>query len=160
MQSLHVFDMDGTLFDTREATKLAYEAAGLPEYKPEYWGKSAAEWGCPRDIHKRKHAHYLSFANVIQPAWAYPFYEVAGAYSAVILTGASEDTVDVLRGKFDTPLPTPFGCGLSADDKRNVLARLTRVGWKIYYYDDQVETAIRIVDGLDRVDLVTEGDLQ
>ena len=88
MQSLHVFDMDGTLFDTREATKLAYEAAGLPEYKPEYWGKSAAEWGCPRDIHKRKHAHYLSFANVIQPAWAYPFYEVAGGYSAVILTGA------------------------------------------------------------------------
>ena len=85
---------------------------------------------------------------------------MAGAYSAVILTGASEETVDVLRGQFDTPLPTPFGCGLTAADKRNVLARLTRVGWKIYYYDDQVETAIQIVDGLERVDLVTEGDLQ
>lgn len=156
MQTLHVFDLDGTLFDTYAVTKRAYEEAGLPEYKPEFWGKTAEEWRCPHYVHTQKRVLFNKLVEMVDPGWALPFYEVAGPQNTVILTSASEDTVDALRDCFETPLPTPFGCRLTEMQKRSTLIKLLRVGWRIYYYDDQVTAALSIVKDLDSVVLITE----
>lgn len=145
MSTLHVFDMDGTLYDTREANRIAYETAGLPEYKDEYFNQTAAAWGCPPEIHEAKTRIFHQYSHLINPAWAMPMFEVADRCKrAIVLTGASSGsfrTVEKIHGR---PFDTPFGITLNEEAKRRALRNLVRCGWNVVYYDDNVEMGDRI----------------
>jgi hypothetical protein len=154
--------MDGTLFDTFAATKKAYELSGVTEYKKEFWGLNYKEWGCPEEIHREKRRWYTANLTLIEPAWALPYYDVAERTGhAVILTGASEDTVKLLREHFSRVLPCPFGYSLSWADKQRVIKNLVQCGYTIRYYDDQVDIGSGIVCGFDfHVELMTQKDFK
>ncbi len=140
---MYLFDLDGTIFDTFLATKYAYEAAGLPEYKEEYWGKPAHEWGCPLAVHRKKKRTYRSFLHLVKPGWAYPYYAVH-AGSAIILTGASAGTVQALREVSGLPLRTLFGTSLTAERKAAILNRLAKRHAVMYFDDHKFEVDERI----------------
>ena len=166
MSTLHVFDLDGTLYNTFAANKAAYEAAGLPEYKQEYYWQTAAAWDCPPAIHERKGMLMPSYSNLISSAWAMPFFEVAErAGVAVVLTGASSNSVRFMEKIHGRAFPTPFGITHDEEGKRRVLTNLSGVGWNIVYYDDNVEMGTRLTmqtplrDGGD-IKLVTPGDMR
>lgn len=64
----YIFDLDGTLFDTRDLVKSAYERAGIimPQ---DVWGKPAELW-LPQHVgaqwkmvHQRKNGHYVRLVN-------------------------------------------------------------------------------------------------
>lgn len=160
MKTLHVFDMDGTLFDTFKATKLAYEEAGLTEYRQEYFGKTFTEWECPAHIHFLKQSYFHKFRHHIKEAWAMPFYKTFSPQS-FILTGASAETVEACRlVNPKVELRNPYGYQLNHIQKRRVLKSLSDfMGYEVFYYDDLPDVGSRIVNGLDKVKLITEGDL-
>lgn len=161
MPLLHVFDLDGTLFDTYEATKYTYEQAGLPEYKKEYYGKTAKAWGCPPEIHEKKKILFSKYSGELNQAWAMPYYKTFLPSAAFILTGASQETVDTCRRAFPRiELRNPYGYGLDLKEKRRVLKVLSyHLGYDVFYYDDIPEIGLEIVSGLHGVRLITEGDL-
>lgn len=165
MSTIYVFDMDGTLYDTRAANEKAYLEAGLPEYKPEYYCRTAADWGCPPEIHERKQQLLPQYSWMIKPTWAYPFFEIAEKCGrAIVLTGASAGSVRLIENIHGRPLPTPFGITLSEADKRRILLNLTRAGWEVVYYDDNMEMGRRICLGTNMVvqgiSLVTPEDIE
>lgn len=148
MSRIHVFDLDGTLFDTFNANKAAYEFAGLAEYKEQYYWQTAAAWECPPEIHERKTQVFQRYAYLITPSWAMPFFEIAeGCHRAVVLTGASAGSVRVMEKIHGKPFPTPFGITHNEESKQKVLSNLIRTGWKVTYYDDNVEMGERLVSG-------------
>lgn len=132
------YDLDGTIVDTRPAVKAAYLAAGLSEYKDEYWGKTAAEWHCPPDVHARKSQLYGQYLHLATPGWAYRFYT---ATPGAILTGASGEAVQLLRQKFQLPLATPYGYSLDVDAKVRILVARCAAGAYIEYFEDQLDVA-------------------
>jgi hypothetical protein len=140
MREIHVFDVDGTLVDTREATLAAYEAASPGLFKPEYWGKPSQEWGCPADVHERKVAAFARLSAMIKPAWAMPMFRHAQyvGHHCIFLTGASEDTMDIHRTRFRKLAAHDCHCSLSTADKRRYLEDLVRADptCAIHYYDD------------------------
>lgn len=150
---IYAFDLDGTIFDTYAATKEAYEAAGLPEYKEEYWGKTAAEWGCPLYIHKIKKRIYPKYMRRVTGAWANDTYQTFQD-TAIVLTGATGGTVRTLRELSGLPLRTPYGTGLSWGDKRAILKVLARSD-NVFYFEDLVEVGKAIVAGTD-ITLITQ----
>lgn len=150
--AVYFFDLDGTILDTFKATKFAYEAAGLLEYKQEYWGKPAHEWGCPLYVHRKKKRTYKSFLHLVQEGWAYEEY-VKHQDTAIILTGASMGTVNALREKTGLPLRTLFGTCLSNESKARILKRVADHGHSVFYYDDhtfEVDPRVRFITRSER----------
>ena len=160
MNTLHVFDMDGTLYDKLEANRQAYTAAGLTDYKDEYFCQTAKAWGCPPKIHSLKTQLFPSFSYLISRAWALPFFEIAEKNNkAIVLTGSSPSSVETVTQIHGRPLPTPFGITLSETQKRSILINLHTLGWKVIYYDDNVPMGVRITEGYP-IQLVTPGHLE
>lgn len=157
---IHIFDLDGTIFDTHDATKFAYEAAGLPLYESSYFGLTAEEWGCPEHIHKKKQEVFPTYKHYIRETWAANMYKaMLPSGSAFILTGASKSTVDVCQSTVPWELRTPFGVGLTSAEKRKIICLFsTLFKYKVFYYDDNYEFGIKLA--LDNADIkfLTKGD--
>ena len=143
----YVFDLDGTLVDSKEKTIAAYETAAPGLFKPEYWGKTAAEWGCPPSIHRTKQMLFNRDTRMLQPGWALPmFMEVLRrGEKPIILTGASSTTVKFLLryissiiGDFHT---TQEIHSADAVTKINFLDELAKTD-TVYYYDDQAPAGL------------------
>ena len=93
-----------------------------------------------------------------------PFYEIADmGNSAIVLTGASASSVRVMESIHGKPFKVPFGITLNEAGKQKVLSNLLRTGWKVVYYDDNVEMGKRLVSGFGekpRIQLITPGAIQ
>lgn len=84
-----VFDLDGTLLDTRQAVKEAYRAAGV-EMPDECWGLPWREWlTMPNaaEIHKRKNVYYYKTVSIY--AKRMPLFSIALQGQYPVITGAS-----------------------------------------------------------------------
>lgn len=104
-----VFDLDGTLVDTRQAVTQAYRWAGV-ELPDHAWGRPWQEWlpqllkyednaedplaQSAEQVHKLKN-HYYQYTLKLY-ARALPCLERATHRSLVVLTGASRDAVTTL----------------------------------------------------------------
>lgn len=151
---IHVFDVDGTLVDSREATKAAYDLAAPGLFKDEFWGLPAHAWGCPVDVHDRKVAEFSRLGHMVQPAWAMPMLQHADEvrHSIIMLTGASEGTMAIHRKRFKVLAGYDYHCGLTNVAKHEFLESLVHAnpGVSIHYYDDaEPENLSGIVGDLD-----------
>ena len=95
-----VFDLDGTLVDTKKAVFEAYRYVGvnMPE---DAWGKNWREWLTGPDaekLHKAKNTIYLKTVGLYaQPLELLPFVEKAGY---PVITGASMIAAETIAIKF------------------------------------------------------------
>jgi len=160
MTTIHIFDMDGTIFDTFTATKRAYEEAGLTEYTPDRHGLPAKEWKCPAEIHEAKVCFFPKYRYLIREAWAAPLYRALLPTGVFILTGASTNTVRTCQKVCpDLELRTPFGTGLNVLEKQKVLRLFAeKYDYRVFYYDDIPSVGREIVKGLKNATLITESD--
>lgn len=93
-----VFDLDGTLIDTREAVREAYLAAGV-EMPDAAWGKPWHTWLpqlpnlrlSPEEIHKIKNANYKHCLR--EHGRVLPCLQYAVQLDAPIITGASVQAI-------------------------------------------------------------------
>ena len=144
---MRVFDLDGTLFDTFAATKAAYEKAGMPEFTLEHFRSPNSTWQCSEEIRTKKRELYKDFLFAVKPAWAFEFYRPS---EDIVLTGASQDSVQLLRNKFNLPLCCPFGYGLTRASKATILRNLASIGPELIYYDDdpEIEPLLKHIENL------------
>lgn len=138
----YVFDLDGTLLDTKDVTKEAYNRVAPGLYKDEYFGLSGAEWGCSKEVHAAKAVEYNKIVSEqdVPKAWAWEVYinAIHSGYPVVILTGASRDTVRALTPHLGAS-PGRVICGLSMSEKIEALKGF-RNGVVRYYDDNPVTT--------------------
>lgn len=124
-----VFDLDGTLMDTREAVKHAYLLAGV-RMPNDAWGKPWREW-TTKDVHDKKNAMYpIALHNFASPL---PLLDYAVKLRSHILTAASLDAVLALKQVGWLPARTPFTSELSREQK---VDWLRHHGWGVYVDDD------------------------
>lgn len=97
MASKIVFDLDGTLVDTREAVRLAYLEAGIvmPDHA---WGLAWHEWLFDPAVHARKVEIYPRF--VAELAVGLPLLQTALTHHVPVITGASRRAVQAVQIKF------------------------------------------------------------
>jgi hypothetical protein len=104
---VHVFDLDGTLIDTRDAVVEAYRRAGalMPR---DAWGKPWWEWTDAR-THDIKNLHYAYIYEVwVKPL---PLLKTALRLNAPVITGASVAAVELAKKRFG-----PLNVQLTAAD--------------------------------------------
>lgn len=123
-----VFDLDGTLIDSQEAVRRAYEAAGV-RMPPEAWGKPWREWLGDEAAHRRKEALYPEFLR--QYARPKALYRTAQRLRAPVLTGASGAAAKAVQEAFG-PLSVALA-GATAEAKGRWLAARAAGG---FYVDD------------------------
>lgn len=157
MRSYHVFDLDGTLLDTKAATIEAYRSAarklGMAAPPEAIWGHTATEWRCPPELHAAKLVEYsLLVPLMVRPAWAAETYTqlLADGYDVRVVTGASKGTVEVLSRSPYRDFLRNVACGLSVYEKTAMLHGIEAVfkGITIHYYDDNAEHGRAITVGL------------
>lgn len=114
-----IYDMDGTLVDTRKAIRMAYMRAGI-KVPADAWGKTWRDWGCPEDVHKEKARLYPNFVR--EYGRILPAASLLALTGGRVLTGASLEAVtavkEVLKINFDL---------LGAECSDNEKMRLLRV---------------------------------
>ena len=93
----YVFDLDGTLVDTRLAVEKAYAYAGvvMPEFA---WGRPWYEWLDDAQVHAVKTRVYPQFVK--QFATPMPLFEHALRLNALVITGASVSAVLAIQQAF------------------------------------------------------------
>lgn len=139
---MRAFDLDGTLFDTFAATKAAYEEAGVENYTAMHFRRPAREWQHSPEIAERKRQLYPKFMKLVKEGWAMEYFD---PNTCIVLTGASEGTVNTLRAHFNLVINCPFGYGLSPAAKARALSLLCRIQEDNTYYDDDVSMADRLL---------------
>lgn len=157
---LHVFDLDGTLLDTFEAQRQSYLKAGLTEYDPANFYKSAADWGCPKDVHERKGSIFPQMLELVTPGWALPAFldAMTDRPLPVILTGTSPGSIKVLTPLFRSLTGVDLFSYLymarhsvNFADKRLALRVIASTS-EVVYYDDHPEAAT-LVNGIPNLSL-------
>lgn len=146
-QKIHVFDMDGTLVDTFKQTQEAYHRAGVA-FGPEHWGKSAEDWGCPKEAHKEKQRIYPDVLREMPPTlgFAASKWISTPSHSRVLMTGASHPTLRLTMRVFtDLGLhdASMIVYGASLKDKIAHLQVLAASS-DVVYYEDQEYVADQI----------------
>jgi hypothetical protein len=91
---LTVFDLDGTLIDTREAVVMAYREAGV-EMPSWAWGLPWRQWLNDQDAHDRKNACYAKMLR--RHAHALPLLDYAIDHFSPVITGASCEAVVAVK---------------------------------------------------------------
>lgn len=143
MQRLsYVFDLDGTLADTRTIVEQAYKCVGV-DMPEDAWGKPAELWlpdvvvGDWQEVQRLKNVAYRAIIdrNGVQPlAAAYVAKALIRTHPTYVLTGASpEATLDVLEALKMVHVPVlATRCSLARKfDELNALGR------GIYFDDDK-----------------------
>lgn len=136
----YVFDLDGTLVETRLAVFTAYMRAGvvMPQ---DAWGRSASEWLTDPEVHRRKVAAYpekLRLHGQILPLLKY-----AQDLEAPIITGASAESVSALEKTFSIKLNVQL-FGASTEDKIHWLKTYNPGTARRIYVDDNLRACIEI----------------
>lgn len=165
---IHIFDLDQTLLDNKEAIEEAYRKAAndlnlpVPDFSVT-WGRTAEEWGCPPQLHHRKTEIYFGMLNrqQIKPGWAAAAYTVAlddpQTMFVRVWTGASKETLTVLRstGPDTAFFAATARAGMTLDDKRAAMNGIVHVcpTAEVHYYDDNPDDAFFITDGLPAVQI-------
>ena len=161
--TIKIFDLDDTLFDTKEAVIEAYRVAGAKDAR-KYWGKPWQEW-CPGFIHQQKNHLYPGIlALKIKPGWAYDFYCNASerGQEIGILTGASKEAVEAVQDLTKIPrLPILTGFSLTTEEK-NIAIRTIESFYEnkldmfsIVYFDDNPKLGLEVVRNTRNVHLIT-----
>ena len=127
-----VYDMDGTLIDTKEAVFRAYESANF-NMTEELWNKPWQEIGISKEQHDEKCKIYPHFLKKYsKPLALYYLYQKIPGY---ILTGASLDACREIVKLYNIP-HYMIKCNLTKEEKIQILQGL---GYEnCYYYDDDV----------------------
>jgi len=131
-----VFDLDGTLVDTREAVRLAYAAAGatMPEWA---WGRPWHQWLFDSKVHARKNELYPEYIQ--RYAQALPLLQVALDHDVPVITGASVEAVRAIRARFGPISVVLNGAGLQQ--------KIDYLNWRAgrgTYVDDDVHARAEI----------------
>lgn len=156
MREIHVFDLDGTLIDSKVVTIKAYRLAAqelgmLPPPENVIWGRTAGEWRCPDALHRRKMVWYAKLLVDIKPAWAATAFNrcMRSADCGVhVWTGMSVTTAQLLSTSEQLfKYIHNIRCGVSVAKKAEALGALHDAFGstsRIHYYDDD-QTAVRVM---------------
>lgn len=141
-----IFDMDGTIIDSRRAVREAYKSAGivLPD---DAWGKTASEWGCPPDVHKMKAALYPTI--LLRVGRRLHAADLLKITNGSVLTGASLEAVEAVRAALDHSFPLA-GAGCDQGEKMRVLADNAHA-YPVIYVDDDYEFGMRALREIEGV---------
>lgn len=148
-----IFDVDGTIVDSRALTEACYiqalneaeERGELPVGSfPELpiWGRTAEEWGCPPAVHLRKTELFAEKADTLLPGWAHPMMceAILRGHHVVILTGASQTTMDILLRtpvlRRLAPSVVPIHAGMTDNDKELIVSGIASEFDVVHYFDD------------------------
>lgn len=133
-----IYDLDGTLVDTREAVRQAYAVAGvvMPD---DAWGKPAQDW-LPRVCDDPIVAHQLkcvAYANALRyHGRQLPLLQELSFHkqTVTVITGASRQAVNTLY-KMGI-LPSFVKVVAVQQTRRSKVDWLARHGWGTYVDDD------------------------
>lgn len=150
----YYFDLDGTLFDTRELTIAAYTEASDGAYDPSFYGLPAQAWACPTSVHFRKAKLFAEGVPSVRLAWAHALaaHLLSRGIPYQILTGASTGTVTALTAHPMGHLISKAASvrtGLTPEAKRAILADAP--GDVVHYLDDLADCGRTATAGLRRV---------
>jgi hypothetical protein len=141
----YVFDLDGTLFETKELVIESYRRAGIlmPE---DAWGKSVHEWLPQRvgrqwkTIHEWKNTHYIKLLRMNPPARssaASAMIDLAlSGVECYILTGASTEAAKELLSGFQPYHYSLVGTHCDLEAKTTRVKNLGQPGNTVYVDDD------------------------
>lgn len=127
----YAFDLDGTLFDTRDAVLSAYKAVGV-EPPPDFFGKPWHLWLSDHVAHRAKNRMYPKMFHLVTPLPSLEIYRMIPTAHKTILTGASAESATALCNHFDVGT-TGLETEMTLDDKVRYLATLDP---GIYFDDD------------------------
>jgi hypothetical protein len=159
-----VCDMDGVLFDTREAVMAAYADAGMV-MPHDAFGLSWTEWLIPlvgeaeaRRIHNLKNTLYPMYVHHIKPMPPLLlFHNEALADRVSIATAASPLAVRMLREFFHAIESHVGVSGANAETKADYLTTLgSAEGWETGVYIDDNEKLGKKIVGMANHALLTE----
>jgi len=127
-----IFDMDGTIVDSQAAVRKAYKKAGLV-MPDDAWGKTAAEWDCPPDIHRMKERLYLAVLR--STGMRLHAADFLATVHGSVLTGASLAAVDAVQKFLRHKFPV-VGAACDHDTKIMMLRKAAQESRVIYVDDD------------------------
>jgi len=156
---MSVFDVDGTLFDSRSAIAWSYAVAGV-RYSDHVWGipwtqwlpETVGSWEAAQQVHADKQRTYLDMIDAGQvsplPA-AEIFIELMADphWSVSIASGASKEAVGRLLRTIGIDLNTvPHVTSADTQEKRNFLTRLTPEYSQLWYFDDDQTAGAQVCE--------------
>lgn len=137
-----VFDLDGTLVDSKDALIAAYEFAGVKNPEP-LLATAWPKW-CTLEQHSIKNDVYPSMLK--RYGKLLPLAKFASKGNWPVITFASRRGVDAVREVFDLELNVfRYGCGVST--KAECLKQLHHRGVPRMYVDDNAVQLKEIVAG-------------
>jgi len=151
-----VFDLDGTLADTRDLVRRAYDVVGV--HMPEHaWGLPAEAWlagAVPggledvAEVHRLKNValRTLIAAHGVERLPAADLCEALKkdrSYTVGILTGASLGAARATRRALALSRVPILGAGCDLETKMNVLRATAESG---IYFDDDYEACVAVAD--------------
>jgi len=132
-----VWDLDGTIVDTKAANEWAYESLGVKPPK-DFYERHWSEW-TDESVHQRKGwitAHYIRMLG--KPG---PVMQLWINNGGTILTSASEATVNAVRDTFPVLGSADIRWGKTLQDKIDWLNGQEEPGC---YFDDSLRTIQRV----------------
>jgi phosphoglycolate phosphatase-like HAD superfamily hydrolase len=153
-----VFDLDGTLADTRDLVLRAYESVGI-KMPNKAWGAAAEEWlekyvGKPHvaETHRMKNVAYraLIAAQGLRELPACHLCRTLSRddeYEVSILTGASYVAAEAVRAALKLRHVPFLGVAMKHEDKLRILSS----GEAGIYFDDDYEAAVSVANATDWV---------
>lgn len=149
----YVFDIDGTLVNSRRAVYWAYSQAGI-EMPEEAWGRPWHDWliDCcggdesrALDIHRLKNKHYLEgldrFADPT-PLAAMARQMVDSNYPVYVITGGSQEAASIVLKLLGIDLSVLYDTGLSYATKAQALEALWLNSFPRGVYFDDFEVKV------------------
>ena len=129
-----VWDLDGTLVETRYANLMAYKSLGIKP--PEDFNVRPWQEWCTKEAHDAKGRIIKNFIlNYAKPLQLLDVWQANGR--GVILTNASHEAVDAIRERFGVLATADIWIGMNSQEKVRWLAAQPRHG---IYFDDSQKT--------------------
>jgi hypothetical protein len=153
---MYVFDLDGTLADTKEAWLQAYEAAGVRRVVAQaHWHDDWASW-TTKEVYEAKNLAYLELLpNCVGYGPAKDRWLLAPEGERFVLTATPAAAVNIIRKElslFREPVLPVLEAKLSRAQRADWLRKLSRIGElqghrEFLYFDDNAAQAAEVVKG-------------
>jgi len=151
---MHVFDLDGTLADTKEAWLRAYEAAGVRRViAAHHWHDDWRAW-TTEDVYDAKNKAYVDILpTCLGYGPAKDRYILAPVGERFVLTATPAEYVNIIRRElslYKDPVLPVLEAKISRKQRADWLRKLSRIGEllghkEFFYYDDNAEQAAEVV---------------